>query len=397
MEQELYILTDGLIITEEEVLMDHVLVIEGEKIKAVVPKKSIHFDNSICTVNCKGRYILPGLIDIHSDIIENIIVPRKGIIFDFDLALQEVDRQLITQGITTIYHSISIANSTICNRDRTLSVNEMLKIGDKICNRASDLLIHNRFHARLELNTLEAFDGICMRLKQKKIHELSLMNHAPGQGQYTDITNFKREIRNQYGDISDNEMDRIVLECQQKNILEPAQIDVLLNLARANDIPVAFHDIGTVEQIDFMIQNRINICEFPLSSQIAAEAAKRGLFNIVGAPNILKSRSQNNNASATELLKNGVAQIICSDYYSPAMLPSVFALSHTETITLPKAVSYATIYPARAIDINDKYGSIAPGKQADIIIVEIANNLPRVTTVFIDGKKKLEIQYEGQF
>ena len=79
-------------------------------------------------IDCTGKFIMPGLIDIHSDVVENIIVPRKGIIFSNYTALSEVDKELASQGITTMYHSISIANSTICNRKRTLSVKQMIAI-----------------------------------------------------------------------------------------------------------------------------------------------------------------------------------------------------------------------------------------------------------------------------
>lgn len=333
------------------------------------------------------------MIDIHSDMVETIVVPRKGLVFSNEIALHEADRQLIGHGITTIFHSISIANSTICNRKRTLSVPQMIGIGDAINQHNAQMLIHHRFHARLELNTIEAFDAILQRIKSKKIHELSLMDHTPGQGQYASLDAFKIEIRKQYGDISESQMLSVIKECQAKPILTPEQISELLECAYSMSILIAFHDLETVNQLLFMKKHGIRIGEFPLSADIAARSAADGLYNVVGAPNILRKGSHNKNASATELLKNGWAKIICSDYYSPSLLPAIFMLPQISQISLPEAVSFATYYPAQAVCLDHAYGSIAPGKNADIIVVDARSTVPKVLIAFVDGEKKYQLYY----
>ena len=213
------ILINGLIVTEHEVLVDYCLEINDEIIVRIEPfVASMTIDSDVDLIDCKGCYILPGLIDIHSDMIENIIVPRKGVVFPTFVALHEADRQLIQHGITTIYHSISIANSTICNKKRTLSVEKMVSIGDAIHQEDEQLMIHHRFHARLESNTIEAFDAVILRMKQGIIHELSLMDHTPGQGQYASLDNFIKEIIKQYGEVSEQRIKEIICECQNKPV-----------------------------------------------------------------------------------------------------------------------------------------------------------------------------------
>ena len=59
-------------------------------------------------IDAHGRYVCPGFIDTHSDKIEQIIQPRPTSVMDFEMGLKEIERQLINQGITTIYHSISL-------------------------------------------------------------------------------------------------------------------------------------------------------------------------------------------------------------------------------------------------------------------------------------------------
>lgn len=392
--QKKTILANGFVVMQKEILLNSAVVLKGKIIEDIISAEKISSVENISEfIDCSGQYILPGLIDIHSDMIETIIVPRKGLIFDNEIALHEADRQLISQGITTIFHSVSIANSTICNRKRTLSVPEMIGIGDAIHQYDSQLLIHHRFHARLELNTLEAFEEILQRIKSYKIHELSLMDHTPGQGQYASLDSFKIEIKKQYGEVSEERVEAIIQECQAKPLLTSAQIDELIESANAAGIPIAFHDLETKEQLLFMRKHGISIGEFPLTTSIAARAADEGFLNIVGAPNILRQGSHNKNASAIKLLENGYAKIICSDYYSPALLPSIFLLPKITKITLPEAVSFATYYPAKAVRLDHAYGAIAPGKNADIIVVDIKDTIPKVVVAFVDGKKRHQLYY----
>ena len=180
-----------------------------------------------------------------------------------------------------MYHSISIANSTICNRKRTLSVKQMIDIGDDIFKYHKEMLINHRFHARLELNTIEAYSPILERLKNGVIHELSLMNHTPGQGQYSSLEVFKVEIRKQYGDISPKKVNEIICECQNKPLLSQCQIQNLLKTAQKKNIPIAFHDVEKESQLKFMKENGISICEFPLNFDIAQKAHEQGFYNLV--------------------------------------------------------------------------------------------------------------------
>ncbi len=394
MSQKRTVLSNGFIVLRHEILQGYAVVLRGEKIEGIVPVENIsHSEDTSEYIDCFGLYIIPGLIDIHSDMVETIIVPRKGLVFSNEIALHEADRQLIGHGITTIFHSVSIANSTICNRRRTLSVPQMMSIGDAINQYDAQLLIHHRFHARLELNTIEAFESILHRLKSGQIHELSLMNHTPGQGQYASLDAFKVEIQKQYGDISESQMLSIIKECQAKPLLTSDQISELLECANSRGIPIAFHDLETQKQLLFMKEHGIRIAEFPLSTDISARAAADGFFNVVGAPNILRKGSHNKNASAAELLKNGLAKIVCSDYYSPALLPAIFMLPRISRITLPEAVSFATYYPAQAVQLDNIYGSIAPGKNADIIVVDAKSTVPKVLIAFVDGEKKYQLYY----
>jgi alpha-D-ribose 1-methylphosphonate 5-triphosphate diphosphatase len=387
-------LDNGLIVTPTRIIEGYMILIEFGRIIDIVPSQKVNHIGQI--YNCNGDFLLPGLIDIHSDVIENLIVPRKGIILDATLALYEIDKQLINQGITTMFHSISVANSTICNCKRTLSVPQMLDISRVIQQHSKKLLINHSYHARLELNTLEAYDEIVQMLPKKLIAELSLMNHAPGQGQYSNLTAFKKEIVKQYGNISENEQDKIIDICQGKSTLSKDKIENLINVAHNHHISVAYHDVESIEQVEWLKQLNVNICEFPLNSYVAERAIEMGFHNVVGAPNVLLNQSHNNNASASELLLNGCANILCSDYFSSSLLQAIFTLFYHDNIPLPQAVAFATINPAQAVGIDKDYGSIEIGKIADIVSVNVSNKIARIRYAFVLGHLKSFLNYGEQ-
>ena len=129
--KEKLVLLNCKIVTENEVLENKAIVISNGDIENIIDEKLAKRHGDVL-INCNGDYILPGLIDIHSDVIEKLIVPRKGVIFDNLIALNEIDRELMAQGITTIYHSISIAESTVCNNKRTLKLDNMFNLCDQI-------------------------------------------------------------------------------------------------------------------------------------------------------------------------------------------------------------------------------------------------------------------------
>lgn len=377
------------IVTEFEVLVKKAIVISNNIIDEIIDESKV-FTYNAKLINCNGDYILPGLIDIHSDVIEKIIVPRKSVMFDNLIALNEIDRELMLHGITTIFHSISIAESTVCDNKRTLKLDNMFELCDLIGCQRNNLSINHKFHARLELNSINAFNYIYPRLDQGIINELSFMDHTPGQGQYKNIDVFKSVIQQQYGFVSEKRKNEIIDICVNKPKLDLQEINALIFKANEFEIPMAYHDVDSKEQIDWMKKNNIKICEFPLNEDIAQYASEQGMYTIVGAPNIILGHSHYNNANASQLLLNGSANIICSDYFSSSLLLSIFKMNKLFNVPLHLSTNYATLYPAKAVNIGHQYGSIETGKIADLIVVNTSDLIPKVSKVFISGELRLE-------
>src|SRR5262249_26358689 len=58
-------------------------------------------------IDASGCIVLPGIVDIHADAFERQLMPRPGVAFPIDIALADSDRQVISNGITTIYHGVT--------------------------------------------------------------------------------------------------------------------------------------------------------------------------------------------------------------------------------------------------------------------------------------------------
>src|SRR4051812_24505437 len=63
--------------------------------------------SSEMTLDARGMLVLPAIVDIHGDAFERSIMPRPGVNFDMDIALVDVDRSLVANGITTAFHGVT--------------------------------------------------------------------------------------------------------------------------------------------------------------------------------------------------------------------------------------------------------------------------------------------------
>ena len=105
------ILRNGTLVLANEVREQASLVIDGQHIAAICSNKEAEqYTGNI--VELDGRVVMPGMIDIHSDMIENFIQPRSTAIMDFEMGLREAERVIAECGITTMFHSISMAPGT---------------------------------------------------------------------------------------------------------------------------------------------------------------------------------------------------------------------------------------------------------------------------------------------
>ena len=382
---------NGRIVTPERIVEDKVLLIDADRI--------LDFTDNVSkakrVVNAHGRFIMPGLIDVHSDKIEQYINPRPTSQMDFEFAMKVCERDLLSAGITTIYHSLSLFRDEIFGKSTFRTKENVQKMADLISKiHLQDHLIHHRLHLRIEVDNLESFDIVHGMINSGKTQLISFMDHTPGQGQYSDLAMYHDAITKYNGkEIGSLGFAGVLEYHNKKNILSIEQLKELAGLAREKGIAIASHDDDTDEKLALNKDIGIDISEFPVTLDAARSAKTYGFYTVVGAANILRNGSHSGNLSATEAVLEDCADIICSDYYPAAILHSIFLMYIKYGVPLPQMVKRATLTPAKATKIDKDYGSIEAGKKADLLIVDVLGGYPVITHAFVDGHTTYRVEY----
>ncbi len=379
------VLTNGTIATPEEMLTGFDLVIDGSHIASVDRTGTTSaVGNEIVDVG--GAFVLPGLIDVHSDYIEHMAAPRPTSMMDFSFALREAERELISHGITTMYHSLSIYDYTEFSHLPIRSVENTRKLIDVIDRtHASEHFIHHRFHARFEIDNVNRVEELREYIREGKVHLLSFMDHTPGQGQYRNLEIYRETLKG-YRNLSDDEVDRVIAHSQGREKLTVETLRSLAREARACGIAVASHDDDSVEKLDLISDFDASISEFPITLEVALAARSRGLHTVAGAPNILLGGSHSGNLSAAEAILADAVDVLCSDYYPAALLKAVFVMHRQQGRPLHEMVRLVTHNPAAAVQVDDHVGSLTPGKRADVVVVDVLDDQsPAVARAYVAG------------
>jgi alpha-D-ribose 1-methylphosphonate 5-triphosphate diphosphatase len=335
-----------------------------------------------------GAYLMPGLIDIHSDAVEKEIQPRPNVTFPVSIACSELERKLAAVGITTIFHSISFSAG------EGVRSNELAATIARYLSRMSDKphLIRNRVHLRYEITNTSAITLMDELIREGVADLLSFMDHTPGQGQYKTIEQYKKYIKKTYW-LGEEEFNALVIQkMKERQAIDMSKLQSLATTARVNEVPLASHDDDAPDKIDEMYHLGATIAEFPINLATAKYARSLGMHVCVGAPNVLKGGSHENNLNAREAIDREAANILCSDYYPSGLLQALFYLVKNGH-NLPSAVCLATLNPAQATGLSDKLGSIEEGKIADLILVKLIEGRPVVIVTIVDGRVVTRFNY----
>lgn len=174
----MYIIHNGVIVLEDRMLEKHAVLVEEERIKAIVKEDELTSFTNVERIDANGGYISPGFIDIHSDYIESIISPRPTSMMNVQMGLREAEKILIGHGITTMFHSLSFYREDIFTHKPMRLPENVQKLVEAITETSEQQhLIRHRLHARFEIDNLEGVDRLIENLRSGKIHLLSFMDH----------------------------------------------------------------------------------------------------------------------------------------------------------------------------------------------------------------------------
>ncbi|MES2730996.1 MAG: alpha-D-ribose 1-methylphosphonate 5-triphosphate diphosphatase [Bacteroidota bacterium] len=371
------------IVTPERVIEKGAVYIENGIIEEITEGYTGSVvDEATLKIDAQGKLLLPGLIDLHTDAMDIEIVPRKGADFPIEVAFRELERRMSGCGITTVYHSLHMGyrNAEVNSNSKY----EREEVFEKVFQAAQrHTLINNKIHLRFELTGVWAFEAACRLIEKGYVALLSIMDHTPGQGQFGEEQFLLVATRN---GIAREDALKTLKEKQAMPRITPLQIEHMINLAKSLAIPVASHDDDTPEKVNQMYQAGVSICEFPITMEAALEGKRLGMSVMAGSSNVLRGGSLSGNLNVLDGIKASAIDSLCSDYYPPSLLHSVVKIMQEGALPIHEAVNLATLYPAKAANIADQIGSIETGKQADLILLELIDQLPLVTHTIVNGK-----------
>ncbi|MBN9309567.1 alpha-D-ribose 1-methylphosphonate 5-triphosphate diphosphatase [Devosia sp.] len=333
----------------------------------------------------EGDYVVPGLVELHTDHFENHYRPRPGVTWNALAALQSHDAQVAGAGITTVFDAVRIGSDPETG-DITEDVAAMV---EAVAHADADdrLRADHHIHLRCELATpdvAEHFDAHCAN---PIVGLASLMDHTPGARQYVTLDHYVAYYQKKMR-FSDAEMAQFIADRQaERDKYADANRAAILKRGREIGLAFASHDDATVEHVDEAVRDGMSIAEFPTTMDAARACHAAGLAVLMGAPNVVRGKSHNGNISAAELAKAGVLDVLSSDYVPFALMYATFLLpERADNITLPQAVQMVSKRPAEAAHLNDR-GEIAVGKRADLVRVRRTDPVPVVRGVWRQGKR----------
>lgn len=330
-----------------------------------------------------GDYLLPGLVELHTDNLERHLMPRPKARWPEQPALLAHDAEVAAAGITTVFDALGVGDideDSVRGQHWHALLDTLARLKD------ADLLrVEHRLHVRCEVTAPKLIALFEPFIDHPLIGLISLMDHTPGQRQWMSIEHARTYYTGSKG-WSEEKFALVVKHgaAVQQRYAEPHR-RYLLDYCRERDIAVASHDDTLAEHVEDAKRDGLTISEFPTRIEAARKARELGLAVVLGAPNVVRGGSHSGNVSAIELARAGLMDAMSSDYVPSSLLLAAFRLT-TEGFSVPRAVATVSRNPAHAARLGDR-GEIAPGLRADLVQVRMVGDQPVVRAVWRGGAR----------
>ena len=351
-----------------------IVVLAGDRIEGVAGPDADPGPATVSDVD--GRWILPGIIDVHGDAFERSVMPRAGVEIDLDVALADNANQLLAAGITTSYLSATDSWEPGLRSRETLR-----RLIDGLDRRRGgpDVLLHVR-HERC--NTA-GHDELLALLARGRIAMLSFNDHT-GHGPVG-------PVQAQRAGVDADTLTRIQSERTAQRQRGAEQERELAALARRVGCPTASHDPHRTEDVDRDLALGVAMAEFPMSIELAERYRAQDIPVLLGAPNLVRGGSHLGNLSVAEALTRGAGDLLCSDYHYPSLLQAPFLVARWGVAPFGDAWAMVSSTPAAVAGLDDR-GRLAAGLRADLVVVDPGGEGPAVVEQVVVGGRMARLR-----
>lgn len=337
-------------------------------------------------IDVDGHYIVPGLVEMHTDNAEKHFVPRPGVFWPDGLAAMLAhDAQMAAAGVTTVYDSIC-AGSVYGGKDFRNEIFPQVinALTEGVETRA--FRIDHKLHIRCELTSDSLTPEIAPFADHPLLALISFMDHTPGQRQWRNMADLERYVVGSGEKSLEQHRRDVEVRIEISRVNKDRNLPEALALFAGKPIVIASHDDTTEADVAEALSYGARISEFPTTLEAARAAHQSGLATIAGAPNVVRGGSHSSNVAAGELAEAGVLDGLSSDYVPSSLLQAVHVLTRKHGLSLPQAVGMVTWRVADMVGLADR-GRVTPGLRADLTRFSIVGDTPVVHEVYCAGKR----------
>ncbi|MBB5514086.1 alpha-D-ribose 1-methylphosphonate 5-triphosphate diphosphatase [Rubricella aquisinus] len=327
-------------------------------------------------VDLPGCLILPGCVDLHGDGFERHLAPRRGAVGDMRAALHAVEVELAANGITTAMLAQFFSwEGGMRGPDFAERFAAALD--------AQSTMVDMRMQLRFETHLLDQVERAMALIARHDVGYVVWNDHVP----HAALAKGKRPPRLTGQALKSGRSPEAHLALLQSLAERGADVPaVLAGMGRAlrqRGTLIGSHDDDTAERRAQFRALGAGISEFP-ETRAAAEAAKSGGDAVIlGAPNVVRGGSHKQNASAQDLIAEGLCDALASDYHYPSLIAAAFALADRGICDIAAAWRLISHSPAEVIGLSDR-GALSPGRRADVIVLR--EETRQVEACFVAGK-----------
>ncbi|HUA80571.1 MAG TPA: alpha-D-ribose 1-methylphosphonate 5-triphosphate diphosphatase [Dyella sp.] len=373
-------LTNARIVLDDGVI--HGTVIARNGVIRLVDEGSTQAPNAI---DCEGDYIIPGLIELHTDNLEKHLMPRAGVLWPSIPAVLTHDAQVVAAGITTVFDALSVGDV----EEESVRIDTLRSTYDAILEGQSTgaLRADHWIHLRCELAYPRLLETLEPLMDHGSVRLISLMDHTPGQRQYRDIEQYRKYYSKNHMTWTEEEFAEVVKRRTEQQAHYSAKHEsAVLTMIHGRNMVLASHDDTDAQQVEHARNIGVTISEFPTTQEAADAAHAHGLTTVMGAPNVVRGGSHSGNVAALELARTDRLDMLSSDYVPASLLHGAFILHKQAGWTMPKAMATVSRNPAKALGFDDR-GSLKTGMRADVVRMRDVDGLPIVRNVWVNGQR----------
>jgi alpha-D-ribose 1-methylphosphonate 5-triphosphate diphosphatase len=214
--------------------------------------------------------LIPGLVDLHSDCLEERAHPRPSSPLPLGAALLHLDAEVAAHAITTHFLCASFEDDAAQHRSPARAA----EIVRTVRAWRRQLRVEHRVHLRIE-TSVDELDRAGALAADDAVGLVSYMDHSPGQGQYPDERAWRAHFAERLGHDGP-----AVAELAARRLAAQADGDArrrrIAALALRAGAVLASHDDAGEEDVARAVALGTAISEFPLNAHAARTASSAG-------------------------------------------------------------------------------------------------------------------------